>query len=104
MSSAAWEREVAMKTVCGPVPVTRQSETPRARWNSAAEIQSDPLVDSLIGNSFESCQSPKPVTSEDPAQTPRYSEVSARVPPAIYVRLHAVTHLARSPSAGALSN
>ncbi len=54
-----------MKTACGPVPVTRQSETPCARWNSAGEIQFDPLVDSLIGCSFESCQSPKPVTSAD---------------------------------------
>src|SRR6187551_1718913 len=74
---AACEREVAVKTACGPVAVTRQSDTPFARWNSAAAIKSDPLVDSLIENSFESCQSLRPVTSEDPAQIQRYSRPSA---------------------------
>ena len=51
MSSAELEREVAVKTAWGPVLVTRQSETPGARWNSAAEIKSDPLVISLMENS-----------------------------------------------------
>jgi hypothetical protein len=44
--------DVALKTACGPVAVTRQSATSAARWNSAGEIQSDPLVDVPIANSF----------------------------------------------------
>jgi len=35
------------------------------------------LVDSPMGNSLESCQSPKPMTSVDPAHTSRYLEVTA---------------------------
>lgn len=48
-SAAAWEREVAANTACGPDPVTRQSDTPGARWNSAAEIQPRLLVGSVMG-------------------------------------------------------